>query len=104
MVFIGHHSGLAWQREQSAFPDLLWVLWLPGFLRWTPQAAGREEPVCRRDHWPALMKYLRSSRIFSSAGRFWKLSPAAYWIFLKIAPPGRGLLTSLTAGKPQPKA
>lgn len=53
MVFIGHHSGLAWQREQSAFPDLLWVLWLPGFLRWTPQAAGREEPVCRRDHWPA---------------------------------------------------
>ena len=50
-----------------------------------------------------LMKYLHSSRIFGSAGWFWRLPPAAYWIFLKIAPLGRGLLTSLTAGKPQPK-
>lgn len=33
-----------------------------------------------------LMKYLHSDRIFGAAGWLWRLSPAAYWIFLKISP------------------
>lgn len=44
---------MARQQEPSAFPDLLRVLRLPGFLGWTSRAAGREEPVCRRDRQPA---------------------------------------------------
>lgn len=64
--------------------------------------AGRSPSAIGTVGW-LLLKYLRSGRIFGSAGWFWRLPPAAYWIFLKIPPLGRGLLTSLTAGKPQPQ-
>ena len=62
--------------------------------------AGRR-PSAIRTVSRLLLKYLHSGRISGSAGWFWRPSPAAYWIFLKIAPLGRGLLTSFTAGKPQ---
>lgn len=98
-------TALAWPGSRNSLPFRI----CPGSFGCLASSAGH--PGLRAGRSPSavgtvgrlLMKYLHSGRIFSSAGWFWRLSPAAYWIFLKIAPLGRGLLTSLTAAKPQPK-
>lgn len=89
MVFVGHCS---------AFPDLLQLLRLLGFLCWTSWAVGRIADVGTAG------QLLHPGGILGSDRWFWRLSQATYWIFVKIALLGRGLLTSLRAGKPQPKS
>lgn len=68
MVFVGHHSGLAQQREQSASLNLFHVLRLLGFLRWTSWAAGRLADVGTAG------RLLHPSRILGSDRWFWRSS------------------------------
>ena len=89
MVFIGHRSGLARLREHCAFPDLLRVLWLPGFLCWTSRAAGREEPVCWRDHWPAADEIPAFKQDFRLCRLVLEAAASCLLDFSENCPPGK---------------